>query len=217
MDTAKWLKIDRDTLNRLNSPLDITLLNRFASQDEHKPGEPIWEIMHMIGEDLVNYVTSLRTRLDFVAQNAVVWDLDNFKVLFMPRTDPLSDETCLGLGYHIERLGLENEVLALVYPDSRGKGYGMRRYKDDTRMEFTLISDEPDVHFTHARGFIAKTSSTDQARLKDLLLQSFIASQSFLVELKYYSPADTVSVMPPLQTVPLKLSHYLALYLQQCL
>ncbi|MEC8333552.1 MAG: MYG1 family protein [Verrucomicrobiota bacterium] len=176
MDTAKWLKIDRDTLNRLNSPLDITLLNRFASQDEHKPGEPIWEIMHMIGEDLVNYVTSLRTRLDFVAQNAVVWDLDNFKVLFMPRTDPLSDETCLGLGYHIERLGLENEVLALVYPDSRGKGYGMRRYKDDTSMEFTLISDEPDVHFTHVRGFIAKTSSTDQARLRELLMLSYKAS-----------------------------------------
>ena len=94
----------------------------------------------------------------------------------MPRTDPLSDETCLGLGYHIERLGLENEVLALVYPDSRGKGYGMRRYKDDTRMEFTLITDEPDVHFTHVRGFIAKTSSTDQDRLRELLMLSYEAS-----------------------------------------
>ena len=173
VDTAKWLEMDRDTLSRLNSPLDITLLRRFASQGEHKPGEPIWEIMRMIGEDLVNYVTSLRARLDFVAQNAVVWNLDHFKVLFMPRTDPLPEETSSGLGYHIEKLGLEDEVLALVYPDSRGTGYGMRRYKDDTRMEFTLIGDESDVHFTHARGFIAKTSSTDQARLKELLSQCY--------------------------------------------
>jgi hypothetical protein len=173
VDTAKWLEMDRDTLSRLNSPLDITLLRRFASQGEHKPGEPVWEIMRMIGEDLVNYVTSLRARLDFVAQNAVVWNLDHFKVLFMPRTDPLPEETSSGLGYHIEKLGLEDEVLALVYPDSRGTGYGMRRYKDDTRMEFTLIGDESDVHFTHARGFIAKTSSTDQARLKELLSQCY--------------------------------------------
>ena len=176
VDTAKWLEMDRDTLSRLNSPLDITLLRRFASQGEHKPGEPIWEIMRMIGEDLVNYVTSLRTRLDFVAQNAEVWDLDHFKVLFMPRTDPLPEETSSGLGYHIEKLGLEDEVLALVYPDSRGTGYGMRRYKDDTRMEFTLIGDESDVHFAHARGFIAKTSSTDQARLKELLSQCYKVS-----------------------------------------
>ena len=173
VDTAKWLEMDRDTLSRLNSPLDITLLRRFANQGEHKPGEPIWEIMRMIGEDLVNYVTSLRTRLDFVAQNAELWDLERFKVLFMPRTDPLPEETSSGLGYHIEKLGLEDEVLALVYPDSRGTGYGMRRYKDDTRMEFTLIDGESDVHFTHARGFIAKTSSTDQARLKALLSKCY--------------------------------------------
>ena len=92
----------------------------------------------------------------------------------------------------------------------------MRRYKDDTRMEFTLIDEESDVHFTHARGFIAKTKYGSSC-LKDLLLQSFKASQSFLMKLKYYGPADTVSVMPPLQMGPLKLSHYPALYLQQCL
>ena len=173
VDTAEWLKIDRHTLSQLNSPLDITLLRRFANQGEHKPGEPIWEMMRMIGEDLVDYITGLRKRLDFVAKNAEIWDLDHFKVLFMPRTETISDEVSSGLVHHIEKLGLEDEVLALAYPDSRGTGYGMRRYKDDTRMEFTQIRDESDVHFTHARGFIAKTSSSDQARIKELLLQSY--------------------------------------------
>ena len=173
MDTAKWLGIDRDTLGKLNSPLDITILRRFASQTEHKPGEPIWEIMRMIGQDLVDYVTSLRERLDFVAQHAEVWKLEGFKALFMPRTEPLPDEASSGLGYHVEKLGLEDEVLALVYPDSRGKGYGMRRFNDDPRMEFTQIKEEEDVHFTHVRGFIAKTSSWDVKRLKELLRRSY--------------------------------------------
>jgi hypothetical protein len=85
----------------------------------------------------------------------------------------MPDEASSGMGYHVEALGLEEEILALVYPDSRGEGYGMRRYKDDTRMEFTRLKDVHDVHFTHARGFIAKTSSADQERLKTLLQMAY--------------------------------------------
>jgi hypothetical protein len=36
-------------------------------------------------------------------------------------------------------------------------------------MEFTLLEKESDVHFTHARGFIAKTSSAQVKRLKQLV------------------------------------------------
>ena len=122
VDTAEWLGMDRETLGKLNSPLDITLLRRFAAQTEHKPGEPIWEVMRMIGQDLVDHVTSLRERIDFVAQHAEVWEFDGFKALYMPRTEPLPDEASSGLGYHVEKLGLEEEIIALVYPDSRGTG-----------------------------------------------------------------------------------------------
>lgn len=181
VDTAEWLGMDRDTLGKLNSPLDITILRRFASQTKHKPGEPIWEVMRMIGQDTVEYITSLRTRLDFVAEHAAVWTLNadgtEFKALFMPRTEPMPEEASSGLGYHVEKLGLESEILALVYPDSRGEGFGMRRYNDDPRMEFTLIDSEPDVHFTHARGFIAKTQTADIERLKELLVSSYKLSE----------------------------------------
>lgn len=178
VDTAQWLEIDRDTLGKLNSPLDITILRRFASQTEHQPGEPIWELMRMIGEDLVGYITGLRARLDFVAQHAEVWTLTSgeaeFKALFMPRTEPMPDEASAGLGGHVMALGLEEEVLALIYPDSRGEGYGMRRFNDDLRLDFSKLEAEADVHFAHARGFIAKTSSADEARLKVLLAAAYI-------------------------------------------
>jgi hypothetical protein len=42
-------------------------------------------------------------------------------------------------------------------------------------MEFTRIDAEEDVHFTHARGFIAKTSTADVGRLKDLVQRAYVA------------------------------------------
>jgi hypothetical protein len=40
-------------------------------------------------------------------------------------------------------------------------------------LDFTRIGDCEDVHFAHARGFVAKTSATDSGRLKELLRLSW--------------------------------------------
>ena len=176
-DTAQWLDMDRDTLAKLNSPLDITLLKNFAAQTEHHPGEPVWEVMRMIGRDLVEFITNLRSKLNEVSQFTEVWNLkkdkDEFKVLFLPRISSLPEGASDVLGYQVRALGLEEEVIAVLSPDSRGQGYGMRRYNDDARMDFSKVEGEADVHFAHARGFIAKTSAVDKERLQEMLIQSY--------------------------------------------
>ena len=173
-DTAEWLGVDREAMAKLNSPLDVTMFQAFAKQKEHHPGEPVWEVMKMMGTDLVQYVTGLRGRINQVAKIEEFWDLgqgeDMIKVAFVPRTEPEVEEASGGLAWRIKELGLEEEVVAMVYPDSRGKGYGMRRYDDNLALDFSQLSEEPDVHFTHNRGFIAKTSTTEVSRLKELLL-----------------------------------------------
>jgi hypothetical protein len=177
-DTAEWLEMDRDTLGKLNSPLDITMLKSFAAQTEHHPGEPVWEIMRMIGRDLFEFITGLRARLNEVSKYTEVWDImrgeSGFKVLFLPRSDSLPDDASGVLGYQVKALGLEEEILAVVAPDSRGNGYGMRRFNDDLRLDFSRLEGEADIHFAHARGFIAKTSSDQVDRLKNLLSQAYI-------------------------------------------
>ncbi|MBC2604327.1 MYG1 family protein [Puniceicoccus vermicola] len=178
-DTAEWLGTDRDTLAKLNSPVDSGILRRFASCTEHQPGEPIWELMRMIGQDMIEYISGLRTRLTFVDQHAEFWTIEgseeSFKALFMPRTDPLPDDPAVGLFRYVQQQGLENEVLAMIYPDSRGTGYGLRRFSDDPRLDFTQIESEPDVHFAHARGFIAKSSADSVERLKELVSAAWIS------------------------------------------
>lgn len=173
-DTAEWLGVDREAMAKLNSPLDVTMFQAFAKQKEHHPGEPVWEVMKMMGTDLVQYVTGLRGRINQVAKIEEFWDLgqgeDMIKVAFAPRTEPEVEEASGGLAWRIKELGLEEEVVAMVYPDSRGGGYGMRRYDDNLALDFSQLSEQPDVHFTHNRGFIAKTSTTEVSRLKELLL-----------------------------------------------
>lgn len=177
--TAQALGIDREVLIRLNSPIDIILLRRFASQTVHNPGEPIWEVLKMIGEDLVGYIRSYRERAEFIAEHAEVWELESagttFKALFLPRTEPLPEESSAGLANYVQKLGLEEEVLAFIYPDNRGNGYGLRSFKDARQLDFRRLQNEKDIHFAHIQGFIAKTSSTDYERLKQLVLNAFVS------------------------------------------
>ncbi len=172
-DTAKWLGIDRAVVSQMVSPIDITLLRRFANESHLKPGDLIWEMMKIIGEDLLSFIQNLHDRLEFIGEHAERWTIDGehgpFEVLFLKRTDPLPNEPSMGMERYVERIGMNDSMVALVYPDRRGEGYGLSRYRDHQGVDFTRIGDEDDVHFAHARGFVAKTAATDPDRLKALL------------------------------------------------
>ncbi|MCB1276451.1 MYG1 family protein [Prosthecobacter sp.] len=167
--TAQWLGVDRAAMNKLTSPVDVTILRRFAKATRLEPGEPLWEILSYIGADLLEYLRELRTRIDFVAKNSELWNLDGHDVLFLPRTEPIQDDASASIGRYLENTGRSGSVAALIYPDRRGSGYGLSRHNDDPRYDFTRIDQEPDVHFAHARGFVAKTSASDISRVRQLL------------------------------------------------
>ena len=167
--TAKWLGVDRETMGKLNSPIDVTLIRRFAKAKLLEPGEPLWEMLSYIGEDLITYVRELRARLDFVARHAQTWEMGDHEVLFLPRTEEMPDDPSGAIARHVESIGKDAQTAALVYPDRRNSGYGLSRHNDDPRYDFTRIEKEPDVHFAHARGFVAKTTATEVARLQELL------------------------------------------------
>ena len=178
-ETARKLEIPREAITQLNSPIDVTLLRRFAATTELTETDPVWQVMRMVGGDLLEYLQSLRARLTEIGEQAKWWKVctenaNGLEALFLPRAEPLPNDTSFGLGRYIEEQGKQDNVIAMVYPDRRGAGYGMTRFNDDQRMDFTRITDEEDVHFAHARGFVAKTSATDPERLQVLLAKAFI-------------------------------------------
>ena len=172
-ETAKLMGIPRSALGELNSPLDITLLNRFASQTELNPESPVYQVMCMVGEDIVNYLRSLRERLDYLKVHGQYWVIETagkpIQALFLEKSDVISEDPSFGVGAFIESEGKEKEIQALAYPDRRGDGYGLTRYNDSQRLDFSQIESLDEVRFAHKRGFVAKVSATEPARLKKLL------------------------------------------------
>ncbi len=81
----------------------------------------------------------------------------------------ISDDPSFGIYAFIESEGKESEIQALDYPDRRGEGYGLTRYNDSHRLNFSQIESQNEVRFAHKRGFVAKASTTDPTRLKQLL------------------------------------------------
>lgn len=176
-ETAEWLRVERDIISKTVSPIDVSMLRRFARSGEVTEESPVWQLMDMIGGDLIGYLREMRERLDFIDRHAEFWTLESghgeFGVLFMPRTDPLPEDPSSAMGRYIEEQGKEDSIIAMVYPDRRGYGYGLTRYNDDIRMDFSALEKEcEDVHFAHSRGFVAKTSATGTVRLKELLLRA---------------------------------------------
>jgi len=174
MHTGQWLGVSVGILSKLVSPIDLSLLKRFSCVSLLDAGDPLWEVMRMIGGDLLDYLRHMRTRLDFIAKHSEIWTLEikgePAKILFLPRTEQHSEDSSMGVDRFLETNGLSDQVIGIVTPDRRGTGYGLARYRDNARLDFTRISEHPRVHFAHARGFVAKTSCADVEELKELIV-----------------------------------------------
>lgn len=175
IETAKWMGVSRENLAKLNSPIDGTVLRAFAREEVLRPGDLLWELMRLVGLDTLTYLRKLRGRLEDISHHSQWLDIPgDYKVLFLPRTDPPPSDPSLGVGRYIEGHEFGSRTIATLYPDRRGNGYALSRFNDSPALDFTRIGEEEDVHFAHARGFVAKTSATDLDRLQTLLLRSLV-------------------------------------------
>jgi hypothetical protein len=171
--TAQWLGVSRRVISQLNSPIDVTLLRRFGQEVELTSGGTLYEYMRFVGQDLLDYLRVSRERIDFAKTHSARWSIpqgdDIIEVVFLPRTDPLADEPSTAVNHYIRAEGLGQTIAAIIYPDRRGAGYGIGRYEDHPKLDFSRVEDEADVHFAHKSGFMCKTSATEPERLRELV------------------------------------------------
>jgi hypothetical protein len=178
--TAEWLGVERNVVGKLNSPIDMTMLRRFAqvaTDGKLQAGDHIYELMRFVGGDLLEYLRSVRSKLDSISMHVERWELvsgsDSFDVLFLPRMESSLDDVSGSLGRYIIVNELHEEISAIVYPDSRGEGFGLARFNDHPRIDFTRVESAEDVHFAHNSGFLCKTSATEHDRLREILTHAW--------------------------------------------
>jgi len=177
--TAEWLGVPRRAISQLHSPIDMTLLRRFSRAARLEPGEPVYEFMRLVGEDLLEFLGETRAQIDRVTRRVQRWSIERgdrpkIEALFLPRAEPVLDEPSAALAHYARVAGLEGIVAALVYPDRRGEGYGIGRLEDHPGLDFSRVEAEPDVHFAHRSGFMCKTSATRPERLRELIAAAWI-------------------------------------------
>jgi hypothetical protein len=173
--TAEWMGVERDVVSKLNSPIDVTMLRRFSGESMLEPGDTIWELIRMIGEDLLKYIRSMRSRIDGLDEIVQIREIEGVgKIVVIERADDLPQDPIRGLHHYLLQNNLTESIVGMAYPDSRGEGYGIKRYDDHPSLDFTRIEEETDVHFAHKSGFLAKTSANDIKRLDELFQKAVV-------------------------------------------
>lgn len=171
--TAEWLGVPRRAISQLNSPIDVTLLRRFAQEKTLAEGHTLYEFMRFVGQDLLDYLRIVRERIEFARGHAERWSIpcgeDIIEVMFMSRDVTDAKEPRSSMESYIRAEGLGKEIAAIVYPDQRGPGYGIGRYEDHPQLDFSRAEDQDDVRFAHKSGFMCKTTATDPQRLRQLI------------------------------------------------
>ncbi|MFC2035973.1 MYG1 family protein [Chloroflexota bacterium] len=129
-----------DLVNR--NPVEIWLINSFASEPEAS-----LPLLKVFGAHIIEDALMLKRQIDF-------WKT-SFR-LAISGVPAMIGETKETAGLEEFRRLDENPPDIVISLDRRDKGWRLFRY-DGTPVDFSLISDCPEIAFVHKSGFMAKT------------------------------------------------------------
>ncbi|MDO8687278.1 MAG: hypothetical protein Q7K41_01680, partial [Dehalococcoidales bacterium] len=129
-----------DLVNR--SPVESWLVARFAAEPE-----TCLSLLKAFGIHLISEARMLKSQIDF-------WKTSSRLVI--AGVPAIIGETMESAGLEEFRRLDENPPDIVISLDRRDKGWRLFRY-DGTPVDFSLISDRPEVAFAHKSGFMAKT------------------------------------------------------------
>jgi hypothetical protein len=139
-----------DLVNR--NPVEIWLMVRFASEPEAS-----LPLLKAFGAHIIEEARMLKSQIDF-------WKTSSRLVI--AGVPAIIGETRESAGLEEFRRLDENPPDIVISLDRRDKGWRLFRY-DGTPVDFSLISDHPEIAFAHKNGFMAKTK--ERLAIDDLI------------------------------------------------
>ena len=139
-----------DLINR--NPVEGWLVARFASAPE-----ACLPLLKDFGIDIIGEARTLKNQIDF-------WK--NSTRLVIAGVPAMIGETTESAGLEEFRRLDENPPDIVISLDRRDKGWRLFRY-DGAPVDFSLISDRPEIAFAHKSGFMAKTK--ERLAMDDLI------------------------------------------------
>ena len=139
-----------DLVNR--NPVEIWLMASFASDPEAS-----LPLLKAFGAHIIEDARTLKSQIDF-------WKTSSRLVI--AGVPAMIGETRESAGLEEFRRLDENPPDIVISLDRREKGWRLFRY-DGTPVDFSLISDRPEIAFAHKSGFMAKTK--ERLAIDDLI------------------------------------------------
>lgn len=152
---ATWLDARVSTLARLLSPVERALLNQFSRVTTVKSGSTLYDLMVIVGNDIVSGLQLMVGRLSLLERKAVVeWSEGTPAVIYF-LDDVLDPELALRMFRFKHAKGASIGVVR----NNRGDGWRLFRFEDTAGVNFKKIETHPEIEYVHGTGFMATTKS----------------------------------------------------------
>lgn len=152
---ASQLSMKAEDLFRLQSPIEIAVLEMFSKCSAAAPGDVLHKLMIQVGRHHLYYYAEITNRLKELAEKALLTEVGGMKVLdttFIPGNQSPS----LGVELFLKGSSTTSDVDVVVSRDDRGTGLTLFRRANSPKVDFSQLEGRDQVVFAHKGGFIAK-------------------------------------------------------------
>lgn len=159
---AREAGMEWGTVERFLGPLEGIVLGMFESAEP----EARVDIVKPLAEMILRRHAAWERVVASVRYDRPWWGDGDFTIADFTKADPADAEACSDM--FTKRV---NGVA--VFHDDRGEGLALLRLKDDPRIDFTRVKNDPEVAFCHNGGFIVKTKSRDLGKAWSLIEDAY--------------------------------------------
>jgi hypothetical protein len=152
---AGQLSMKAEDLFRLQSPVEMAVLEMFSKCSAVAPGDVLHKLMTEVGKHHLGYYAQVTYRLSELAEKASFTEVGGMKVLdstFIPGNESPS----LGIEMFLKADPNTSDVDVVVSRDDRGTGLTLFRRGNSPKVDFSQLEGRDQVVFAHKGGFIAK-------------------------------------------------------------
>lgn len=168
--TAEHLGIDTSVLFAASSPIDGYILSRFSKVGSLDQEDMLYQLMKDLGANLLDMVKKKAERLALLKETASIVPMNGYKAIF----STIDTSPKLALDRYLNYLN-DDSIVMCITPSVRGAGWELLRLGNNLMVDFRALTDNPDVRFIHANGFIAKTTAlVPQQQVLELAAQAII-------------------------------------------
>lgn len=148
--TAKESGVEWGIIEKFLGPLEDVVLKMF----ENAEPEARVDVVKPLAEMILRKQQAWERVAAIVKYNQPWWADGKFTIVDCTKANPEDVEACSDMfTRYVEGIA--------VFNDNRGEGLTLLRLRDDPRIDFTRVKNDPEVAFCHNGGFIVKTKSKD--------------------------------------------------------